>query len=273
MALRRTAYRYYERRLARALPPENLPRHVGVILDGHRRFALEASERRVSRQLRSGHVQARRAPRVVHRAQHQGRHRVGAVHREPASPLGRAQPVLRSTHRALQSTPRARPAPALLAVGEREPRPPATPAVARRQACRRAGRTRDQPAHGRQHRSLLRRSPGGDRRLPLARRANCSRAASDPTTSPSRSTPRASRAISTPRICPTSTSSSARAASRACRDSSCGSRPSPNTRLSTPTGRRFVKSISCAPFATFPGESGDSGPRNVERLVVSQIYL
>jgi short-chain Z-isoprenyl diphosphate synthase len=43
MALRRTAYRYYERRLARALPPENLPRHVGVILDGHRRFALEAT--------------------------------------------------------------------------------------------------------------------------------------------------------------------------------------------------------------------------------------
>ncbi len=44
MALRRTAYRYYERRLTRALPPENLPRHVGVILDGHRRFALEATD-------------------------------------------------------------------------------------------------------------------------------------------------------------------------------------------------------------------------------------
>jgi short-chain Z-isoprenyl diphosphate synthase len=41
VALRRIAYRYYERRLANALPSENLPRHVGVILDGHRRFARE----------------------------------------------------------------------------------------------------------------------------------------------------------------------------------------------------------------------------------------
>ncbi|MDA8033089.1 MAG: polyprenyl diphosphate synthase [Actinomycetota bacterium] len=32
-------YRYYERRLARSLPPASLPGHVGVIVDGHRRFA------------------------------------------------------------------------------------------------------------------------------------------------------------------------------------------------------------------------------------------
>jgi len=32
-------YAAYERRLTRALPHEALPRHVGVILDGHRRFA------------------------------------------------------------------------------------------------------------------------------------------------------------------------------------------------------------------------------------------
>jgi short-chain Z-isoprenyl diphosphate synthase len=44
MALRRTAYRYYEHRLANALPAENLPRHVGVILDGHRRFAREQTD-------------------------------------------------------------------------------------------------------------------------------------------------------------------------------------------------------------------------------------
>jgi short-chain Z-isoprenyl diphosphate synthase len=32
-------YRVYERRLLSSLPPDRLPSHVGVILDGHRRFA------------------------------------------------------------------------------------------------------------------------------------------------------------------------------------------------------------------------------------------
>jgi short-chain Z-isoprenyl diphosphate synthase len=36
-----SVYRYYERRLARSLHRESLPRHIGVILDGHRRFARE----------------------------------------------------------------------------------------------------------------------------------------------------------------------------------------------------------------------------------------
>ncbi len=37
----RAMYRYYEHRLAQALPADALPRHVGVILDGHRRFARD----------------------------------------------------------------------------------------------------------------------------------------------------------------------------------------------------------------------------------------
>jgi short-chain Z-isoprenyl diphosphate synthase len=41
MALPRSVYRYYERRLARSLPHDRLPSHIGVILDGHRRFARE----------------------------------------------------------------------------------------------------------------------------------------------------------------------------------------------------------------------------------------
>lgn len=44
MALRRAVYRYYERRLANSLPKGNMPRHVGVILDGHRRFARESTD-------------------------------------------------------------------------------------------------------------------------------------------------------------------------------------------------------------------------------------
>jgi len=38
-ALRRPLYRIYEDRLLRSLDPGRLPRHVGVIHDGHRRFA------------------------------------------------------------------------------------------------------------------------------------------------------------------------------------------------------------------------------------------
>jgi short-chain Z-isoprenyl diphosphate synthase len=39
MGLRRLLYGAYERRLAAALPTDQLPRHVGVILDGNRRWA------------------------------------------------------------------------------------------------------------------------------------------------------------------------------------------------------------------------------------------
>ncbi len=39
MGLRGLLYGLYERRLVAALPPEQVPRHVGVILDGNRRWA------------------------------------------------------------------------------------------------------------------------------------------------------------------------------------------------------------------------------------------
>jgi short-chain Z-isoprenyl diphosphate synthase len=35
----RPVYRLYEERLARGLPRDRLPRHIGIILDGHRRYA------------------------------------------------------------------------------------------------------------------------------------------------------------------------------------------------------------------------------------------
>ncbi len=41
MALSRSLYRFYERRLSANLPASALPRHIGVIMDGHRRFARE----------------------------------------------------------------------------------------------------------------------------------------------------------------------------------------------------------------------------------------
>lgn len=41
-ALRRPLYRIYEERLLRSLDRQRLPRHIGVIHDGHRRFARKA---------------------------------------------------------------------------------------------------------------------------------------------------------------------------------------------------------------------------------------
>ena len=39
MGLRELLYRAYERRLVEALPPQSLPRHIGLMLDGNRRWA------------------------------------------------------------------------------------------------------------------------------------------------------------------------------------------------------------------------------------------
>ena len=51
MGLRDLAYRLYERRLAVSLSPDAIPRHVGVMCDGNRRWAKSAGFRDVS----SGH--------------------------------------------------------------------------------------------------------------------------------------------------------------------------------------------------------------------------
>ncbi len=58
MAVADLLYGVYERRLARSLDPERLPHHVGVILDGNRRWARSAGQ-----DARSGHQ--RGADRIV----------------------------------------------------------------------------------------------------------------------------------------------------------------------------------------------------------------
>jgi short-chain Z-isoprenyl diphosphate synthase len=47
-------YRVYERRLLASLPPDRLPCHVGVILDGHRRFARAEGRGDYTSSYRSG---------------------------------------------------------------------------------------------------------------------------------------------------------------------------------------------------------------------------
>src|SRR5690242_2136540 len=51
MRLRDLVYRLYERKVAASLSPEAIPRHVGVMCDGNRRWARSAGFRDVS----SGH--------------------------------------------------------------------------------------------------------------------------------------------------------------------------------------------------------------------------
>lgn len=48
------AYKLYERRLATQLRPDTLPKHIGVILDGHRRFARAEGHADYTTSYRSG---------------------------------------------------------------------------------------------------------------------------------------------------------------------------------------------------------------------------
>jgi len=50
--VRKLIYRLYERSLSRVIEPKSLPKHVGVILDGNRRWA----ERKISTTTKDGHA-------------------------------------------------------------------------------------------------------------------------------------------------------------------------------------------------------------------------
>ena len=54
MAWTAPLYRAYEHRLQEALPRDGLPRHIGVILDGHRRFARSQGHADYTASYRSG---------------------------------------------------------------------------------------------------------------------------------------------------------------------------------------------------------------------------
>ena len=72
-------YSLYERRLVRRLDADRFPHHIGIVLDGHRRYARESGLVLVHRELPGGHGSLRRLPRVDRRARHAGHHRLGPV--------------------------------------------------------------------------------------------------------------------------------------------------------------------------------------------------
>lgn len=59
MAWSAPIYRLYEHQLLKALPPELRPRHVGVILDGHRRFARSQGHADYTESYRTGMAKLR----------------------------------------------------------------------------------------------------------------------------------------------------------------------------------------------------------------------
>ena len=76
-------YRLYERRLLHQLDPDRLPRHIGIILDGHRRHARAEGLETYSHSYRSGMRRFEEFLGWGGRVAHPVRHRLGPVHREP----------------------------------------------------------------------------------------------------------------------------------------------------------------------------------------------
>ena len=106
VGLRNLLYGAYERRLAARLPAGSLPRHVGVMLDGNRRWARANGAGH-----RAGPPGRRRqdpaAARLVRGRRRRGGHPVAAVHRQP-QPAGRRAGPAAVDHRG-RSSPTSRP--------------------------------------------------------------------------------------------------------------------------------------------------------------------
>ena len=94
MNLRDLVYGLYARRVERRLDLSQGPKHIGVILDGNRRWAKAAGEHHgAGPPGRRG--QDRRVARLVRGDRRRGGHPVAAVHRQPRPPGGGAGPAAR----------------------------------------------------------------------------------------------------------------------------------------------------------------------------------
>ena len=89
--IRRVLYPAYEARMVKALPPDQIPQHVGVMLDGNRRWA-KAVGADTAHGYQAGAANIEPLLDWCEEVGRQGGHAVAAVHRQP-------QPAVRAAHR------------------------------------------------------------------------------------------------------------------------------------------------------------------------------
>ena len=240
----------------RRLPADRIPHHVGVILDGNRRWARERRRDDRTAATSAGRRQDRGLPRLVRRGRRRGRHAVAALDRQPR-PAAAGARAAAGDHRGDRQ--------------RRSPRPDAggSPGRRARPAARRstaealkeaADATERRRRAARQRRRRLRRPARDRRRGPLAAARARRRGAPRSTSSPRSSTSSTSPSTSTPAASPTPTWSSAPRASSGC-PASCSGRA--RTRSSTSarrTGRTSARSTSCARCAPTAPATAASAP-------------
>lgn len=252
MRLPQQLYGLYERQLVRTLPREALPRHIGVILDGNRRWARTFGESTAT-----GHQRgAEKITEFLGWSEEIGTEVVTLwmlstdnLTRDPEE-LEALLAIIVSAVEGLAACGRWR----LRIMGRLDLLPADVATTLREAEARTEGNTglhvNVAIGYGGRHeiadavRDYLRDAPKQGSRSPRW-----------PTSSTSRTSPRTStRAAS-----PTRTSSSARRASSASRASSCGSPRTPSTTSARPTGRASVASTSCVRCAPTSRATGASG--------------
>ena len=85
-------YPAYEHRVVKFLPHERIPKHIGVMLDGNRRWA-KAVGADTAEGYQAGADNIRAAARLVRGGRRRGRHAVAALDRQPQPPVRASCPA------------------------------------------------------------------------------------------------------------------------------------------------------------------------------------
>ena len=252
MKLRDLVYRLYARRVEYRLDTDQVPKHIGVILDGNRRWArASGGTTEQGHQAGAEKIQellgwcAETDVEVVtlwllstdnlHRADHELLPLLGIIEDTVRDLAGTAAGA--------STTSAARPAPGPYAAGAEEGR---------------AAGGRDRRNTG-QRRRRVRRPPGDHRRRALAARRPRRRRRDAGGARGGSSTSSTSPSTSTPGGSPTRTWSSAPAASSGCPASCSGRALTPSTTSARSSGPPSARSTSCAPCVTTPRGTAATG--------------